>query len=310
MVILIYFSTILVFAFVLTLLLGIYKVINREKIAVNNRLATIADKKSNIVIEGDELSEPFFERVIKPFLHKLANKFNRFMPIGKKTELYNKLLMGGNPGNLSPGEFIAFQYALAFGLPVLLIAITLLFGGSLSKILIVVIVVGIFGYILPDFYLKTKIKSRQNEISKNLPDVLDLLTVSVEAGLGFDAALAKVVEKIKGVLSDEFARVLQETKIGKPRRDALRDLGQRCGVEDLVTFVGAVIQADQLGVSIGNVLRLQSVQMRQKRRNVIEEKAMKAPIKMLIPLILFIFPTIFIVILGPALIQIVGTISK
>jgi len=159
---------------------------------------------------------------------------------------------------------------------------------------------------LPSYFLKTRAAQRAEEIQDNLPDVLDLLTVSVEAGLGFDAALVKVVEKIRGVVSQEFGRVLQEIKMGKPRRDALRDLGGRSGTDDMVSFVGSIIQADQLGVSIGNVLRLQSEQMRQKRRQRAEEKALKAPVKMLIPLILFIFPTIFIVVLGPAALEIMN----
>lgn len=145
-------------------------------------------------------------------------------------------------------------------------------------------------------------------MSKELPDVLDLLTVSVESGLGFDAALQKVVRKTKGPLSNEFNKTLQEIKMGKARRDALRDLANRTGVEDLSTFIGAIIQADQLGVSIGNVLRIQSKQMRQIRKQRIEEKAMKAPIKMLLPMVFFIFPTLFLVLLGPAAIQLIESL--
>ena len=143
-----------------------------------------------------------------------------------------------------------------------------------------------------------------------MPDVLDLLTVSVEAGLGFDAALQRVVQKMTGAISVEFAKTLQEIKMGKHRREALRDLGLRTGIDDLNTFISAIVQADQLGVSIGNVLRVQSEQMRRKRRQRIEEKAMKAPIKMLIPMVLFIFPTIFIVLLGPAAMQMIEGLGK
>jgi tight adherence protein C len=138
---------------------------------------------------------------------------------------------------------------------------------------------------------------------------LDLLTVSVEAGLGFDQALLKIVEKTKGPLTEECIRVLHEIRIGKARRDALREMGKRTGVEDLQTFVAAIIQADQLGVSIGNVLRIQSRQLRQKRRQKAEEKAQKAPVKMLIPMILFIFPSLFILLLGPGVLQLIDNFS-
>jgi tight adherence protein C len=137
-----------------------------------------------------------------------------------------------------------------------------------------------------------------------------LLTVSVEAGLGFDAALLKVIDKMPGPLADEFKTVLQEVKVGKIKKDALRDMAERVGMQDLTTFLGSVIQAEQFGVSIGNVLRIQSEQMRQKRRQRAQEKAMKAPVKMLIPMVFFIFPTIFSVLLGPIVIKVISTLMK
>jgi tight adherence protein C len=161
-----------------------------------------------------------------------------------------------------------------------------------------------------EFVLHNRIKQRQLQIINSLPDILDLLTVSVEAGLGFDGALQKVTEKTKGLLAMEFNRLLQEIRMGKSRRDALRDLAERIRVEELSALVSSIIQADQLGVSIGNVLRLQSAQIRLQRRQRAEEKAMKAPIKMLIPLVLFIFPTIFLVLLGPAAIEMYTILSQ
>lgn len=147
-------------------------------------------------------------------------------------------------------------------------------------------------------------------IQKQLPDALDLLTVSVEAGLGFDAALVHLTEKMKGPLIEEFARVLQEIRIGVPRRDALHAIGTRCKVEDLSIFVSSIVQADQLGVSVSQVLRVQSVSMRDKRRQRAQELAMKAPVKMLLPMVVFIFPTIFIILLGPAVIQMIAIFRK
>ena len=156
--------------------------------------------------------------------------------------------------------------------------------------------------------MQSKARNRGKEIQRDLPDILDLLTVSVEAGLGFDAALVKVVERKKGPLADEFGIVLREIRVGKPRKEALRELSERVKVDDITSLVSAVIQADQLGVGISNILRIQAEQVRTKRRQQAEESAMKAPIKMLFPLVFFIFPTLFVVLLGPAIIQIAETL--
>jgi tight adherence protein C len=163
--------------------------------------------------------------------------------------------------------------------------------------------------LLPEFWLGRKIKARQKVILKMIPDTLDLLTISVRAGLGFDAALAKVVEKLPGALSDEFRRALAEVRVGKARRDALRDIVPRTNVQPLSNFIGAIIQAEQLGVSISKVLQVQSEQLRIERRQRAEEMAAKAPIKMLFPLVGCIFPSLFVVILGPAIISLVQTFS-
>ena len=168
--------------------------------------------------------------------------------------------------------------------------------------------IGFFiGYLAPEFWLGRRIKARQKAILKMIPDTLDLLTISVRAGLGFDAALAKVVEKLPGPLTDEFRRALAEVRVGKARRDALRDMVPRTNVQPLSNFVGAIIQAEQLGVSISKVLQVQSEQLRIERRQRAEEMAARAPIKMLLPLVGCIFPALFVVILGPAIILIVKT---
>lgn len=296
----------LTFVTVFFLVQGIYYTVYRDKIIVAQRIEEIASMNKKQQIE-DELDRPFFERVVRPVLERIALSLGKAIPAKKRISLQRKLLAAGNPLDLSPNEFMVIQYALTLLLPVIGIVVVLPLGWSPAGMVAVVALGGTIGFLLPEYYLKAKSAARQEEIQDTLPDVLDLLTVSVEAGLGFDAAMVKVVEKIKGVLSQECARMLQEVKMGKPRRDALKDLGVRTGVEDVQSFVGAVIQADQLGVSIGNVLRVQSEQMRQKRRQRAEQKAMKAPVKMLIPLIIFIFPTIFIVVLGPAAIQVLKT---
>jgi tight adherence protein C len=165
------------------------------------------------------------------------------------------------------------------------------------------------GYILPEFWLGGRVKKRQHLIVLQIPDALDLLTISVRAGLGFDGALGKVVEKLKGPLPDEFRRALAEIRVGKARREALRDIVPRTEVPALTNFVGAIIQAEQLGVSISKVLQVQSEQLRIERRQRAEEQAAKAPIKMLFPLVGCIFPSLFIVILGPALILIMTNLG-
>ena len=165
------------------------------------------------------------------------------------------------------------------------------------------------GYIGPEFWLGGRVKKRQKGILLQIPDALDLLTISVRAGLGFDAALGKVVEKMKGPLVDEFRRALAEVRVGKARREALRDIVPRTEVQPLTNFIGAIIQAEQLGVSISKVLQVQSEQLRIERRQRAEEQAAKAPIKMLFPLVGCIFPSLFVVILGPALILIMQNLA-
>jgi len=181
-------------------------------------------------------------------------------------------------------------------------------GAPAAKIIGHAIIALAIGLAVPLFLLNRKITARRKSIQSDLPDVLDLLTVSIEAGLGFDGALARLSEKTKGALVEEFARALQEMQIGVPRRDAIRAMGQRCNVDDLSLFTAAVVQADQLGVSIGNVLRVQSASMREKRRQRAQEKAMKAPVKMLLPLVVFIFPAVFVVLLGPAVIRLMTSL--
>jgi len=207
-------------------------------------------------------------------------------------------------------KWIVFQMTLLVGLPMLTAFVSLANRASLGRVFIVILLEVAMGIILPKFMLSKKIVERQEDIVKALPDVLDLLTVSVEAGLGFDGALSKVVDKMPCQLSNEFSKVIQEIKVGTPRREALKNMSVRVGVQDLTTFVGSIIQADQLGVSIGNVLRIQSGQMRQKRRQRAQEKAMKAPVKMLFPMVFFIFPTIFAVLLGPVVIRLINNFTK
>lgn len=261
---------------------------------VGERRATIREK---------ELSEPIMKRFFRPLLSNLVRLASRALPSEKEASLSKKIIMAGKPGGLGPREFTAVKIILAIIGPALFILADMLFNWKTGGWIIIVAVTALGGWIIPDVFLHHKISERKTEVEKSLPDVLDLITVSVEAGMGFDGALLKVVEKGKGVLASEFLVVLQECKMGKSRRDALRDMADRIGVDDLSTFVGSIIMAEQLGISISNVLRLQSEQMRRKRKQRAEEKAMKAPVKMMIPMVTCIFPTIFVVLLGPAAIS-------
>ena len=262
--------------------------------------------QGEIKIEKDKDNRSLSQRMLHPLLRQLANLLTRWVTKGKREQMTAKLSAAGLSGQWEEAEWKGLQYVLSVLLFLLFFGIFLLMNSGLLMCLQMGIIGFLLGYILPNYWLKSKAKQRQKEIQHRLPDVLDLLTVSVEAGLGFDAALLKVVEKQKGVLAEEFLRVLQEIKMGHPRRESLRDLAKRNKpAEDLNSFVASLVQADQLGISIGSVLRNQAKQIRQKQRQRAEEKAQKAPVKMMIPLVFFVFPTIFIVVLGPAVIQII-----
>jgi tight adherence protein C len=249
-------------------------------------------------LEELELQQPFMERTLRPLVGRVT-----FQSFGDRTQ--KRLALAGNPGDLSVSDWLGIK-----GLATVLFAIGFFFlfflimNGFVGG-LIGVGVGALVGYMAPEFWLGRRIKARQKAILMMIPDTLDLLTISVRAGLGFDAALGKVVEKLNGPLSDEFRRALAEVRVGKTRREALRDMIPRTEVQPLTNFIGAIIQAEQLGVSISKVLQVQSEQLRIERRQRAEEMAAKAPIKMLFPLVGCIFPSLFIVILGPAIILIV-----
>jgi tight adherence protein C len=223
-----------------------------------------------------------------------------------------RLALAGNPGNLRVADWLGIK---AVGAVVGAILFIFLFGvvGVLGLPAVLRILMGgiglMFGYTIPEFWLGGRVKKRQHLILLQIPDALDLLTISVRAGLGFDAALGKVVEKLEGPLTDEFRRALAEVRVGKTRREALRDIVPRTEVAPLTNFIGAIIQAEQLGVSISKVLQVQSEQLRIERRQRAEEMAAKAPIKMLFPLVGCIFPSLFIIILGPAIILIMQNLK-
>lgn len=269
---------------------------------LEERLADFGTLERPPTLEEIELSQPFSERILLPFLANVAEFAMRLSPRQSTEALQHKLDLAGNPYDLSTYMGIRLLAALLFGglgIVLVFVAKTLPF---LQRILLPVVGAGL-GFYLPVLSLGRKIRNRQSEIIRSLPDALDLLTICVEAGLGFDAAMARVAEKWDNELSLAFNRVLQEVQLGKLRREALRDMAERMEVRDVSTFVAAIVQAGQLGVSIARVLRIQSDQMRVRRRQRAEELARAATLKILPPVAFLIFPAILIVLLGPAAIQ-------
>jgi tight adherence protein C len=255
-----------------------------------------------LTLEELELSEPFSRRVLLPMIEASAGFMSRFTPQKTLEATQHKLDMAGNPNNWTPTQFFGVRGLAALLLGVLIFALTMLSSlGIIQRFLFTAVAI-LIGFMLPTIWLGSRLRRRQDEITKTLPDALDLLTISVEAGLPFDGAMQRVAEKWDNEISRAFARVLTEIRVGKSRRDALKTMADRAGVPDVISFVAALIQADVLGISIAKVLRIQSEQMRIKRRQRAEEKAHQAPVKMLLPMTFLIFPSIWIVILGPAII--------
>jgi tight adherence protein C len=267
---------------------------------IQARLAEFSVREEPISLEEIELSQGFYDRIVLPFFNSIGKISQRFTPQATLQSTKRKLEMAGNPMRMDPSFFLTMRLILAvvFGG---LIFLTFMFSGrSWGQGLLLTVLFLLVGFMFPEMWLSSKVSRRQKAVFRAMPDALDLLTVCVEAGLGFDAAMAKVQEKWENELALEFGRVIQEIRLGKLRRDALRDMAERIGVAELTSFVAAVIQSEQLGVSLAKVLRIQSDQMRVRRRQMAEEEAHKAPIKMIFPIALLIFPSILIVLLGPA----------
>ena len=261
-------------------------------------------------LEEIELQQPFLDRTLRPLASRLSGTVSRFTSASFSQTTEKRLAMAGNPGELRVADWLGIKAvsSIVFAVLFFLVFTFLLGAGGILGLLLGVAGIA-FGYIAPEFWLGRRVRARQKSILLQIPDALDLLTISVRAGLGFDAALGKVVEKMVGPLTDEFRRALAEVRMGKARRDALRDIIPRTDVAPLTNFVGAIIQAEQLGVSISKVLQVQSEQLRIERRQRAEEMAAKAPIKMLFPLVGCIFPSLFVVILGPAIILIIKNLG-
>jgi tight adherence protein C len=271
--------------------------------AVQARLSQLVVQPKTL--EEMELQQPFFDRVMRPVIQRLSRAGKR-KEGGAIAQIDAKLERAGYPGGLRGADWVGVKILALIGFAILGFLIGLFLLGSLVMALLATLVGAAIGYLAPEFWLGKRIAARSMAMILQLPDALDLLTISVEAGLGFDAALAKVVEKMDGPLVDEFRQALAEVRMGRPRREALRDVASRADAQPISNFIGAIVQAEQLGVPIAKVLQIQSNQLRIERRQRAEEAAAKAPVKMLFPMVGCIFPTIFIVILGPAIITVMG----
>jgi tight adherence protein C len=277
----------------------------RRNDPLQQRLAEFAARGEAATLEEIELSQPLTERVILPMARRFGEIVSRFTPQNALQSTAHKLELAGNPRGLEPATFWAMRIIIAVAVAAFMLFIfnigTLKWSLS-RKVLVLAAFTGL-GFYMPEMLITSRIERRQKSVRKAMPDALDLLTICVEAGLGFDGAMQKVSEKWENELSLAFARVIREMQLGKLRREALKDMADRIGIPEMTSFVAAIIQSEQLGVSMAKVLRIQADQMRIKRRQLAEEAAHKAPIKMLVPMALLIFPSICITLMSPAVLM-------
>lgn len=286
---------------ILVVINGIKRAKNQDQDPLEERLAEFISRGENVSLEEIELSQPFMDRIVLPAIHRIGEISSRFTPQHVLAQTRKRLELAGNPGRIDAATFLVLRFITAGVFGGFLLLITLMTQTiTVAVEMLLVLIFVVIGYIVPDMYIKSRIDRRQKEVRKAMPDALDLLTICVEAGLGFDAAMSKVNQKWDNELSMALGRVIKEIQLGKLRRDALRDMADHLGIPEMTSFVAAVIQSEMLGVSLAKVLRIQSDQMRVRRRQRAEEEAHKAPIKMIIPLGVFVFPSLLIVLLTPA----------
>ena len=296
--------------FVLLIIIGVISVSIRQGSdeaddPLQARLAEYLQSGEVASLEEIELSQPFSQRVIIPIVRKIGEISARFTPQKAIQDTAKKMELAGNPWPIDAATFLAIRFILAVVIGGFVTAMIMLSPTpNFSDNALYIFGATFGGFFLPHLMLTSRITNRQKEIRKAMPDALDLLTICVEAGLGFDAALNKVSEKWDNQLALAFARVIREIQLGKVRRDALKDMAERLGVSEMTSFVAAIVQSEQLGVSMAKILRIQAEQMRMKRRQRAEEEAHKAPVKMVMPMAFLMFPTILIIILTPAAMQI------
>ncbi|HCC06933.1 MAG TPA: secretion system protein [Clostridiales bacterium] len=301
-----YVLVILLFAALSISITYILQKIFYKKIMIEDRIKRL---QSDYNVESKEIKDIFYKKLIKSLYEKVNKNIYGLMPNNIRERIHIKLQKAGIIHKIDVPKWITIKLIVGIFIPsIFLIMLYQKNGFDVKSLFMWLIATGIL-YALPNLFLAQIIQKRKIQIQKELPDVLDLLTVSVEAGLSFDNGILKLTEKMKGVLIDEFSKYIADMKIGKSRKEALQAMQKRIDVDDITTFTGALIQAYELGISIGNAVKIQSKQMREKRRQRAQEIAMKAPVKMLFPLIFFIFPSIFIILLGPAVLRMIKAFS-
>jgi len=289
---------------------GIFNAMFASQVRVRTRINSLDEAIPSWELRDEEVSGSLSSRLFGPMLEGFGKTIIKYSSKTKRDNVEAMLRRAGKLEKTSVGKWYTKKLVMVIVIPLILLVVLVITGTSVLQAIAQAGLFIVIINLMMSMGLKRSIGKRQKNITNNLPDALDLITVSVEAGLSFDGAVDRVIRQMPTALSEELAIALKEMRMGKTRREALRSLSDRCLVDDLTTLVGALIQADELGVGIGRVLRIQSKQIREKRRQRAREKAMKAPIKLLFPLIFFIFPTIFVILIGPAGIQIVDVFMK
>ena len=268
---------------------------------LEERLAEYSARDEPVTLEQLELSASFTERIVYPAFDAVGRFLGRFAPSQSQERMVHRLELAGNPSNLTPSTFLVLRFVIMILLGGAVLGLMLVAKASLVRRIAFTVIVTILGFYLPVLWLSSLISRRQAKIVRQLPDTLDLLTICVEAGLGLDQAIQRVVQKSDNELAEGFGRYLHETRLGKSRREALQSMAHRMEVPDVTTFVAAVIQATDLGVAMARILHVQADQMRIRRRQRAEQEAHRAPIKMVFPLVFLVFPSILIVLIGPSI---------
>lgn len=295
---------------VLALVIGVRALVSPSE--SSDRIQQLMGEGAPITLRELEMHESFYQRAIQPVVSALLQGLSRLAPGSNIEVLHKKLETGGFPGNLTVVDFLGLKILIGIVLAVFIALLTRLVRPDYSFIILggVGLLFGLFGFFMPNVWLWRRIAQRQHEIRRNLPDALDMMTICVDAGLGLSGAMQRVVESWNNALIEEFTRVLNEVRVGRTRIEALESMAERTQVSEIQSFVMALTLADQLGVSIAQVLHIQSQQMRIARRQKAEEAAREASIKMLFPLVFLIFPSMFAVILGPAVPLLLETLTE
>jgi tight adherence protein C len=292
------------------LFLAFFGVLGAEPTGVSRSLAAVRGMQVVPPEMHDELDQPFNERVTSPLAERMTALGHRITPAGQAERVRRKLDLAGNPAGWDVDRVLAYKaLGLVIGLAVGL-ALPLLLGWGLAWFVATAVGLAVLGYFTPDLVLNQRAAERTERIRRDLPDALDMLTISVEAGQSFDAALSEVARNTEGPLAGEFFRVLQEMQLGRSRSEAIRDLGERANLPEMKGFAGAMVQADTFGIPIANVLRIQAHELRLKRTQRAEEAAQKVPVKILFPLIFCILPVLLIVVVGPAVISVIQSLTS